>query len=103
MDSVVFDTDITPVHPGTVLKEDYLQELGINQNQLAVAIGVQPIRISQIIRGQRAVSADTALRLGHFFGNSAEYWMRLQAYYDLDLARLEVGAVGLKAIQPHAG
>ena len=76
-----------PAHPGEVLREDLLKELGLSEYRLAKDIGVPPLRINQIVKGKRAISADTALRLGRYFGSSAEFWMNLQAHYDLEVAR----------------
>nr|WP_241893528.1 HigA family addiction module antitoxin [Magnetofaba australis] len=75
--------------------------MGISQNRLALAIHVQPIRISEIVRGKRAITADTALRFGRFFGTTADFWMRLQAAYDVDVARFEMDET-LQNIEPHA-
>lgn len=66
--------------------EDFIEGFGITQNKLAVSIGVPPRRINEIVHGKRAVTADTALRLGKFFGTSAQFWLNLQTHYDLDLA-----------------
>lgn len=77
---------IAPIHPGEVLMEDFIEALGITQNRVAVAIGVPPRRINEIVHGKRSVSADTALRLGKFFGTTSQFWLYLQAHYDLDLA-----------------
>lgn len=79
--------ELGPIHPGEILKEEFLEPYGITQRQLAAAINVPPNRISEIIRGRRGVTADTALRLAHYFGTSVEYWMGLQQHYDLDVAR----------------
>jgi addiction module HigA family antidote len=76
-----------PVHPGEVLREDLLKELGISEYRLAKDIGVPPLRINQIVKGKRSITADTALRLGRYFGTSAEFWMNMQAHYDLEVAR----------------
>ena len=81
----------TPIHPGEILKDE-LDELGISAAELARQIEVPPNRVSQILSGRRAVTADTALRLARWFGTSAELWMNLQQTYELDLARLRVGA-----------
>ena len=78
--------DITPIHPGEHLKE-ILDELGISQYRLATAIGVPPIRINEIIRRRRSITADTALRIGQALNMSPEFWMNLQRMYDLDVAR----------------
>ena len=82
---------LPPVHPGEVLLEDFMKPLALSQYRVAKDIGVTPIRISQIVHGKRAVTADTAMRLGRYFGTSAEVWMRLQARYDLEKAREEIG------------
>jgi antitoxin HigA-1 len=80
-----------PVHPGEVLLEEFLKPMGLSQNRLALNIGVPGRRINEIVLGRRAVTADTALRLSRFFGVSAEFWLGLQAQYDLDLAVEELG------------
>lgn len=74
---------MAPVHPGEILLEEFLKPMGITQYRLAKEISVPPRRINEIIHGTRAVSADTALRLGRFFGMSPQFWMNLQAQYDL--------------------
>ncbi|MEI6378941.1 MAG: HigA family addiction module antitoxin [Candidatus Falkowbacteria bacterium] len=76
---------IKPVHPGEILKEEFLDAYGISQYRLAVDISVAPIRVSEMVRGIRAISTDTALRLGKYFGNSPEFWLNLQLHYDLAL------------------
>lgn len=75
-----------PIHPGEVLMEDFIQGFGITQNKLAVSIGVPPRRINEIVHGKRAITADTALRLGRYFGVSAQFWLNLQTQYELELA-----------------
>ena len=80
----------TPIHPGEHLAEE-LKDLGISAAELARQIDVPVNRITEIMNGQRGVTADTALRLGHWFGTSAEYWLNLQKLYELRLARKEVG------------
>ena len=81
----------TPIHPGEILADE-LEEMNISAAELARTIGVPPNRISQIIAGKRAISADTALRLGRYFRMAADFWMNLQKIYDLDLARRELGS-----------
>lgn len=81
---------LPPVHLGEVLLEDFMKPLQLTQYRLAKDIGVSPLRISQIVRGKRAVTADTTLRLARYFGTSANVWMRLQARYDLEVAQLEL-------------
>jgi addiction module HigA family antidote len=75
------------IHPGEVLLEEFLTPMSISQNALARAIGVPPRRINEIVLGKRAITADTALRLAHYFGTSEQFWMMLQASYDLEEAR----------------
>ncbi len=77
---------IPPIHPGEVLMEDFIKGFDITQNRLAVAIGVPPRRINEIVHGKRGISADTALRLAKYFGTSAEFWINLQSHYELDRA-----------------
>jgi addiction module HigA family antidote len=93
------DERLAPVHPGEVLQEDFLDGFGITQHRLAVAIGVPPRRINEIVHGKRGVTADTALRLGRYFGTSPQYWLNLQTRYDLDLAEDRV-ADQIAAIAP---
>ena len=78
---------IEPIHPGEILMEDFIEGFGITQNRLAVSIGVPPRRINEIVHGKRGITADTAIRLERVFGASAEFWLRLQASHDLEVAR----------------
>jgi antitoxin HigA-1 len=80
-----------PVHPGEVLSEEFLKPVNLSQNRLALNIGVPARRINEIVLGKRSISADTALRLARFFGNSAEFWLGLQAQYDLDVTAEALG------------
>jgi addiction module HigA family antidote len=82
---------LPPVHPGEVLAEDFMKPLGLTQYRVAKDIGVAALRISQIVRGQRSVTADTALRLARYFGTSPDVWLRLQAAYDLEVAQRQTG------------
>ena len=84
------DKNLSPIHPGEVLFEDFMKPLGLSQYRLANDIGVTPIRISQIVNGQRAISVDTAMRLARYFGTSAAVWLRLQVRYDLEVAEKEL-------------
>ena len=79
--------EIKPIHPGEVLLEDFIEGFGITQHRLAVAIGVPPRRINEIVHGKRGITADTAVRLATYFGTSAEFWMNLQSHYELSLER----------------
>jgi len=82
---------LAPVHPGEVLLEEFLKPMSLSQNRLALSIGVHPRRINEIVLGKRRVSAETALRLGRYFGMSPQFWLGLQAEYDLDVATDELG------------
>ncbi len=75
-----------PIHPGEVLMEDFIEGFGITQRKLAVSIGVPPRRINEIVHGKRAITADTALRLGRYFGVEPQFWLNLQSRYELELA-----------------
>ncbi|MDE2281654.1 MAG: HigA family addiction module antidote protein [Actinomycetales bacterium] len=92
---------ITPIHPGEVLLMDFLEPLSVTQHRLAVSIGVPPRRINEIVHGKRRISADTALRLARFFGTSERFWINLQARYDLERERDNLGS-SLDAITPLA-
>lgn len=83
---------IAPIHPGQILLEEFLVPLGPSQYRLAHSISVPPRRINEIVHGKRAISADTALRLSRFFGNSAQFWLNLQARFDLETERERLGA-----------
>jgi antitoxin HigA-1 len=75
-----------PVHPGEILLEEFLKPLDMSQSRLALDIGVHPRRINEIVLGKRSITADTALRLARYFGNSPQFWLGLQMDYDLDVA-----------------
>lgn len=94
--------DFPPTHPGEVLREDFLRPIGLSQYALAKAIGVPQIRVSEIVNGKRAVTPDTALRLARYFGTSAEFWIGMQATYDLETTRDRVGAQIEAAVDPRA-
>jgi len=81
------NNEFAPVTPGEILKEEFLAEYGLSQSQLAKAIGISPNRITEIINNRRRITADTALRLSLYFGNTPEFWINLQTHYDLKLAR----------------
>ena len=93
---------LEPIHPGEILLEDFMKPMGISINRLARDIAVPPGRISAIVNGKRAVSADTALRLGKYFGVTPQTWMGLQAEYDLRLAQRLIGEEVEKRVQRHA-
>jgi addiction module HigA family antidote len=81
---------LPPIHPGEILLEDFMKPLGLSQYRVAKDIGVPALRISQIVRGQRSITADSALRLARYFGTSAAVWLRLQARYDLEVAEAKM-------------
>lgn len=78
---------LPPVHPGEILREDLLKPLGISINRLGLDLRVPATRMSEIVKGRRGITADTALRLARYFGTTPEFWMNLQAAYDLDSAQ----------------
>lgn len=82
------ETIVGPIHPGEILKEEFLDPMGMSQAHLAEKAGIAAMRISEIIRGRRGITADTALGLAEAFGTSPEFWLQLQMRYDLDRARL---------------
>lgn len=92
---------LSAVHPGEVLMEDFMTPLGLTQNRMAIDIGVPPRRINEIVHGQRRISANTALRLGRYFDNSAQFWINLQTHYDLEIEQDALG-VTLDDIKPLA-
>ncbi|MGH6720180.1 MAG: HigA family addiction module antitoxin [Alphaproteobacteria bacterium] len=94
--------DFPPTHPGEVLRSDFLEPLGMSQYALAKAIDVPQIRVSEIVNGKRAITPDSALRLARYFGTSPEFWMGMQASYDLETARDKVGAKIEAKVQPRA-
>jgi len=92
---------LPPVHPGEILAEDFLSPLGMSARSLATEINVTPARVSEIIAGRRGVTADTALRLGRYFGTTAQLWLNLQSNYDLETATREL-ADSIGHIRPRA-
>ena len=89
-------------HPGEVLSEEFLRPLGMTVNGLAIALRVPATRMGAIVKGERSVTADTALRLARFFGTSAEFWMNLQAMHELTRARAESGREIEREVRPRA-
>ena len=83
--------DIPPNHPGEILLEEFLKPMEISQYRLAKDISVDPRRVNEIVHGQRAISADTALRFGRYFGTSPQFWLNLQSHYDLEVLDMELG------------
>ena len=90
---------LDPIHPGEVLKHDFLEPMGLSDTALARAIGVTPARINEIVRGCRGITAETALRLARYFNTDARSWMNLQGGYELELAARDK-AEALRAIRP---
>ncbi len=84
----MFKNSMRPVHPGEVLREDYMAPLGLSANALAKALKVPTPRINDVVRGRRGVSADTAMRLARYFGGDARSWLNLQSAYDLRVAEI---------------
>jgi len=84
---------IPPIHPGEILKEEFLDEMNISQYKLAKDISVPTRRINEIVHGKRAITANTALRLGRYFGVSPQFWINLQSHYDLEI---ELDKIGIK-------
>jgi addiction module HigA family antidote len=92
---------IPPVHPGEILLEEFLEPMGISQNRLALDMRVPPRRINEIVHGKRRITADTALRLGRYFGMSAQFWLGLQMDYDLDMEEDRLGARLIQEVRQH--
>src|SRR5438477_10265916 len=90
-----------PVHPGETLREDFLRPLGLTANRLAMELMAPATRVNDIVRGRRAITADTALRLARYFGTSPQFWMNLQTNYELELAEDARGAEISERIRPH--
>jgi addiction module HigA family antidote len=91
---------IPPQHPGSILLEEYLRPLGITPHALAMGLHVPASRVDQIIKGKRSISGETAMRLGRYFGTSSQFWMNLQAYYDLAVAEDASAALVEREVQP---
>ncbi|MCU0245196.1 MAG: HigA family addiction module antitoxin [Bryobacter sp.] len=91
-----------PIHPGETLREDFLKPLRLTPNRLALELRVPATRINDIARGRRSITADTALRLARFFGTTPQFWINLQANYDLEIATEAMETRQLKAIRPYA-
>src|SRR5688572_16318996 len=91
---------IAPVHPGETLREDFLKPLGLTANRLAIELQVPATRVNDIVREKRSITADTALRLGRYFGTTPRFWMNLQANYDLEVAEDARGSEIADRIRP---
>ena len=93
---------LPPIHPGEILLEEFLKPMELSQYRLAKSIHVPPRRINEIVQRKRAISADTALRLGRYFGTTAAFWLNLQARYDLEVAADALGDRLAEEVAPHA-
>ncbi|MCA2997094.1 MAG: HigA family addiction module antitoxin [Burkholderiales bacterium] len=93
---------LTPIHPGEILREEFMKPLGLSSNSLARALDVTPARVNEIVRERRGISADTALRLARFFGTDVQSWMNLQAHYDIQCAE-DLAGKAIRKIAPHRG
>jgi addiction module HigA family antidote len=91
-----------PIHPGEVLREEFLEPLGLSAHALAQALRVSAPRVNDIVRERRSVSPDTALRLARHFGTTPQFWLNLQASYDLKIAMREAGAKIAREVEPRA-
>ncbi len=89
-----------PPHPGETIKEEYLVPLGMSTNALAKELGIGAARLSEIVRGRRGITADTALRLARYFGTTPELWLNLQAFYDLRMAQRKSGRAIERQVKP---
>ncbi len=93
---------LAPIHPGAILRAEWLEPLGLTAYRVAKDIGVPPNRMTEILAGRRAISAETALRLARYFGTDAQSWVNLQSRYDLDMARRSVGPRVQQEVRPRA-
>ena len=93
------EDEFAPVTPGEMLKHEFLAEYGLSQNRLATATGISPNRIAEIVNNRRRITADTALRIALYFGNSPEFWMNLQTHYDLKMARKKLRPEDIERIK----
>lgn len=91
---------LTPIHPGEILLHDFMVPLNLSKYALSKALAVTPIRISQIVRGQRGITADTALRLSRYFGTRPAWWLDLQTHYDLEMAKEQLEARITRTVKP---
>ncbi len=91
---------LPPIHPGEILREEFLRPLGMNMNNLAIELHVPANRITQIVEGRRSVTGETALRLARYFGTSAEFWLSIQKDYDLEIARDEFETEVKRQVRP---
>ena len=93
---------VEPIHPGEVLLEEFLEPMDLSANRLATEIHVAATRISEITHGRRSITAETAIRLARYFGTTAEFWLRLQARYDLEAAEDKIGSTVARQVRPRS-
>ena len=93
---------LPPVHPGEILREDFLAPLGMSAHQLALALRVPASRLNDIVNGKRGITADTALRLSRYFGTTSRFWMNIQASWELDMAEDQVGETVERDVSPRS-
>ena len=91
---------LPPIHPGEILQEEFLDPLGMSAHQLAIPLRVPATRVSDILKGKRGITADTALRLSRYFGTTSRFWMNLQTAYELEAAEDDVGNTILREVLP---
>jgi len=97
---IMIKNGMRPIHPGEILREDYMVPLGLSATALAHALGVTPARINDIVRERRGITADTALRLARYFGTDAQSWINLQTAYDLRVTELAAGEAIHRIVKP---
>ncbi len=95
-----YERELPPIHPGEILREEFLVPLAMSANALSIAIGVPATRVSEIVNERRGISGDTALRLGRYFHMTAEFWMGLQSDYELELVRYQSGKKIFESVRP---
>jgi len=102
MIKLIMKKKLSPIHPGEVLLEEFIKPMDLSQNRLAINIGMDARRINEIVLGKRSVTADTALRLARFFGNSPQFWLGLQTQYNLDVTEDQLGKRLDREVRPYA-
>jgi addiction module HigA family antidote len=101
-EEVMVKNHMRPIHPGEVLREEFMVPLGLSANALARALGVTAARVNEVLRGRRGITGDTALRLARYFGTDAESWLNLQSAYDLRVAEIANGKAVQRQVKPRA-
>lgn len=98
----MYDRQLEPIHPGEILKEEFMEPLDLSAHALAMALRVPATRIGAILRGERSITPDTALRLGRYFGTTPDLWLGLQSEYDLRVARRDLNDEILRQVHPRS-